>query len=120
MKLYEKHIEVYAAELERAIAQKVRQNITINDYFYSFSLEVVLELAFYKSFGMLSGQKWHYSAELLHAGLALVGPFSPVPWPVRIAFDIPIIRIVRDFQAMEAWRAKRMDERIEVRKLCKI
>lgn len=73
--------------------------------------------AFSKSFDMLKSQQWHYSIQMLRSGLALVGPFTPVPWLVRIAFDIPVLRIVRDFQAMGAWCANRMDERIDVTSL---
>lgn len=91
--------------------------MAINQYLYWFSFDVMGQFAFSESFGMLSSKTWHYSVEMLRAGLALVGPFTPVPWLVRIAFDIPVLRIVRDFQAMEAWSAKRMDERIEVRRL---
>ena len=72
------------------------------------------QFAFSKSFGMLKDQQWHYCVQMLRAGLALVGPFTPVPWLVRIAFDIPVLRVVRDFQAMAAWCARRMDERIKV------
>lgn len=78
-------------QLEQAIAQNVGQEITINQYFYWFSFDVMGHFAFSKSFGMLESQKWHYSVQMLRAGLALVGPFTPVPWLVRIAFDIPIL-----------------------------
>ena len=101
-------------QLEQAIAQNIGQEININQFFYWFSFDVMGQFAFSKSFGMLKDQHWHYSIQMLRSGLALVGPFTPVPWLVRIAFDIPVLRIVRDFQAMAAWCTNRMDDRIKV------
>lgn len=72
------------------------------------------ELAFSRSFGMLQSQKWHHAIGMLRKGLELVGPFTPVPWLTRIAFDIPILPTVRNFLKMEDWCARRMDERISV------
>lgn len=114
LKTYEKQVKTYAIQLEQAIAQSVGQQVNVNQFFYWFSFDVMGQFAFSTSFGMLKGRQWHCSVQMLRAGLALVGPFTPVPWLVRIAFDIPILRTVRDFQAMAAWCTKRMDERIEV------
>ena len=102
-------------QLEQAIAQNIGQEININQFFYWFSFDVMGQFAFSKSFDMLEDQHWHYSIQMLRSGLALVGPFTPVPWLVRIAFDIPVLRIVRDFEAMAAWCTNRMDDRIKVR-----
>lgn len=73
------------------------------------------QFAFSKSFQMLNDQKWHHAVCMLRAGLEVVGPLTPVPWLVRVGFDLPLLQVVRDFQGMEAWCAARMDERIEVR-----
>ena len=72
------------------------------------------QLAFSNSFGMLEEEKWHHAISLLRKGLELVGPFTPVPWLTRIAFDVPILPTVRNFVKMEEWCARRMDERISV------
>ena len=69
---------------------------------------------------MLKTQSWHHVVQMLRAGLEVVGPLSPVPWLVRIGFDLPVSSVVRDFQKMERWCAERMDERIEVRGLLHI
>ena len=114
LKTYEKQVKTYSIQLEQAITQNVGEEISINQYFYWFSFDVMGQFAFSKSFGMLKNQHWHYSIQMLRSGLALVGPFTPVPWLVRIAFDIPVLRIVRDFQAMVAWCTNRMVERIKV------
>ena len=115
LKLYTQQIKKYAAKLEGLIDKNVGKPVIMNQVFYWFSFDVMGHFAFSKSFGMLDTQQWHYSVTMLRAGLELVGPFTPVPWLVRLAFDMPFLRIVRDFQHMEAWCARRMDERIEVR-----
>ena len=63
---------------------------------------------------MLKDRRWHYAVEILRAGLALFGPCTPIPWAVRLAFDVPVLPILRDFRIMQAWCVRRMDERIEV------
>lgn len=88
--------------------------MNVNQYFYWFSFDVMGQFAFSKSFDMLKDQTWHHAVRMLRAGLELVGPLTPVPWLVRIGFDLPILQIVRDFQNMGAWCAARIDERIEV------
>ncbi|KAL8696833.1 MAG: hypothetical protein Q9224_002597, partial [Gallowayella concinna] len=110
---YDSHVKEFAHQLEYIIAENAGKPITINQYFYWFSFDVMGQSAFSKSFNMLKTQKWHHVVQLLRAGLELVGPLTPVPWLVRIGFDIPIMPVVRDFQKMEAWCAERMDERIE-------
>lgn len=114
MKSYEKYIVLYANQLEQIVAQHSGRPTEINPLFYWFSFDVMGHFAFSRSFGMLESQEWHYIVQLLRAGLALVGPFTPVPWLVRLAFDIPLLRIVRDFHSMTSWCTKQMNERIKV------
>ena len=114
LKTYESQIRVYARQLEHAIESHSGRGIVVNDFFYWFSFDVMGQFAFSKSFDMLQTQQWHYSIQMLRKAFAHVGPFAPVPWLVRIMFDIPVLQIVRDFQTMVRWCAERMDERIEV------
>ncbi|KAL8678451.1 MAG: hypothetical protein Q9186_005189 [Xanthomendoza sp. 1 TL-2023] len=114
---YDSHVKEFAHQLECIIAENAGKPITINQYFYWFSFDVMGQSAFSKSFNMLKTQKWHHVVQLLRAGLELVGPLTPVPWLVRIGFDIPIMPVVRNFQKMEAWCAERMDERIEINQI---
>ncbi|KAL8869639.1 MAG: hypothetical protein Q9174_004121 [Haloplaca sp. 1 TL-2023] len=114
LKSYEGHVKNYANQIDQAISLHTREAIAINKFFYWFSFDVMGHFAFSKSFGMLKDESWHHAVEMLRKGLALVGPFTPVPWLIRLEFDIPILRVVRDFQSMTAWCAKRMKERIEI------
>ena len=115
LQIYEDQVRIYARQLEQIVGQGTGRPISINNYFFWFSWDVMGQFAFSRSFNMMKDQKWHYAVEMLREGLKLVGPSSPVPWFLRIAFDIPLLPIVRNFQKMEMWCAKRMDERIDVR-----
>ncbi|KAL8891148.1 MAG: hypothetical protein Q9192_005778, partial [Flavoplaca navasiana] len=110
---YSVHIKTYAHQLEQIIEKSCREPINVNKHFYWFSFDVMGQFAFSKSFNMLKTQSWHHVVQMLRAGLEVVGPLSPVPWLVRIGFDLPVSSVVRDFQKMERWCAERMDERIK-------
>lgn len=72
------------------------------------------DFAFGKSFNMLEDKEWHYSVVMLRRALNLLGPLSSVPWLVQLAFSLPFIPIVRDWNKMITWCADRMKERIQV------
>lgn len=69
--------------------------------------------AFSKSFNMLRDKNYHHAIRLIRSGMSLVGPFSPVPWAIRIGFEIPVISMARDLHKLLRWCAEQMDERIE-------
>ena len=107
-------MKIYGRELKEVIAGSDGRPLEVNTCFYWFAFDIMGYFAFSKSFDMLKNRKWHFVVNMLRSGLAFVGPSTPVPWLVRIGFDLPIVRIVRDFQAMATWCGKMMDERIKV------
>jgi hypothetical protein len=100
--------------MDDLLAAQVGKPILINKYFYWFSWDVMGQLAFSKSFGMLEEGQWHFAINMLRKGLEFVGPFTPVPWMVRLAFEMPLTSTVRNFLKMCDWCAREMDERISV------
>ncbi|KAI9745627.1 MAG: hypothetical protein M1818_001161 [Claussenomyces sp. TS43310] len=110
---YESQMRVYAHSLRQLVAQNEGKAVAINNYFYWFTFDVMGHFAFSRSFDMLKTGTWHHAVSMLRAGLAIVGPFTPVPWVVRIGSDLPILPQVRDLLAMQKWCARQMDERIE-------
>lgn len=64
---------------------------------------------------MLRDGQWHSAIEMLRSAMALLGPFSPVPWLAQIAFHfIPWMYVIRDWFAMLRWCKQRMEERMQV------
>ena len=72
------------------------------------------DFAFAKSFNMLESKEWHYAVLMLRRALNLLGPLSSVPWLVQLAFSLPFIPIVQDWNKMITWCADRMTDRIQV------
>ena len=100
--------------LKKNVEESAGDQILFNDYMYWFSWDMMGLLAFDYTFGMLEQKRWRHAIRILRKGLEMVGPFSPSPWLTRLAFDVPIIPVVRDFIRMEHWCAEQMDSRIQV------
>ena len=111
---YESRIRDHALLLEKHIASTAGQPINITQWFYFLSFDVMGDFAFSKSFDMLESKEWHYAVVLLRRALCLLGPFSSVPWLAQIAFSLPMIPIIRDWNRMLSWCADRMAEQIQV------
>lgn len=109
-------MQVHLEQLEQNIAQHNGQPICFNEYVYWFTWDVMGHFAFAESFGMLKNKSWHHAIHLLRKGLCMVGPLSPAPWLIRLAMEIPLLSVSRDFLRMENWCARQMDNRIKVRR----
>ncbi len=72
------------------------------------------QFAFSKSFNNLKDQKLHVATQMIRSGMSLTGPFSPVPWLIRLGFESPIVAIVRDLHKLLKWCSEQMDERVNV------
>ncbi|KAI1377899.1 cytochrome P450 [Hypoxylon crocopeplum] len=116
--IYEERVVEYAEVLASQIEKFAKEGkpINVSDWFYFFTFDVMGEFAFARSFGMLQDEKWHFAVRLLRKAMSLLGPFSPVPWTVQIAFYItPWMYIVRDWLGMMQWCRDRMSERIKAK-----
>ena len=107
-------IKAYAHQLEKIIVEHGPKPITANECFCWFSFDVMGQFAFSKSFNNLRDKKLHEALTMIRTGMSLTGPFSPVPWLIRIGFENPILAITRDLHRLLKWCSEQMDERIEV------
>ncbi|KAL8653586.1 MAG: hypothetical protein Q9210_002004, partial [Variospora velana] len=53
---------------------------------YWFAFDSMGEFAFNQDFGMMRRQEWHFAITLFRRALALIGPFSPAVWLIKIGF----------------------------------
>jgi hypothetical protein len=113
---YEERIQSHGVLLEKRIAESAGTPINITKWFYFLAFDVMGDFAFDKSFDMLESKEWHYAVVLLRRALGLLGPFSSVPWLAQLAFNFPIIPIIRDWNRMLGWCADRMAEQVDVSK----
>ena len=107
-------MERYAIQLQQLIGSTVDEEVVVNQYFYWFSWDMVGQFAFSKSFNMMKEKGWHSALTTLRLGFGCLGFYTPVPWLMRMIFDLPFFPQIRDFKSMIAWASRRMDERIEV------
>ena len=81
-------MKAYADRLEQLIAQGEGQPIIANQYFQWFGFDMMGQLAFSKDFNMLRNTQWHSAIKVLHDGLAVLGPLTPVPWLMILGSDM--------------------------------
>lgn len=72
------------------------------------------QFAFSKSFNNLRDRKLHNAIRMIRSGMGLIGPFTPVPWLIRIGFENPMAAMAQDLHKLLKWCSQQMDERIEV------
>ncbi|CAK7204871.1 hypothetical protein SEUCBS139899_007633 [Sporothrix eucalyptigena] len=89
---YEPRVAGYTDELIRQIDARLGKPVNVTEWFNNYSFDVMSDLAFGKSFGMLvSGDKKHYFTETLHADMGNVGRFSHLPWLFPIFKATPVV-----------------------------
>ncbi|KAJ5090124.1 hypothetical protein N7532_008808 [Penicillium argentinense] len=82
--------------------------------FFWLGFDRMGDFIFSRTFNMLSRQEWHHIILLLQRALSLLGPLSPVPWLIHIAFKLlPRIWILNDWFRMVAWCESQMVNRLK-------
>ncbi|KAJ2989844.1 hypothetical protein NUW58_g3261 [Xylaria curta] len=122
---YEERIVLYADLLSFRIEGLVREQspigihrhneaaVNVTEWLSWFAFDVMGEIAFGKSFGMLHNGKWHMNTRLSVDAMDMLGPISPAPWIARIVLDIaPWLPVVRDWFSMLQWCRDCMGERL--------
>ncbi|RAL06171.1 cytochrome P450 [Aspergillus ibericus CBS 121593] len=107
----------YITQLEHRIDADIHhQHISnITDLFYWFGFDTMGDFVFNKSFDMLHRNEWHFVVVLLRRAMSILGPLSPVPWFVQIAFKLfPRVWILGDWFRMVAWCEGQMRERMKL------
>ncbi|KAI1431257.1 cytochrome P450 [Xylaria sp. CBS 124048] len=107
-----KHVDI----LDRLIESRIEANepCQMRDLFYWLGFDVMGDFVFNKSFDMLSSGKWHHMVINLQRALALLGPVSPAPWLIQIAFRVaPRVYQIGDWFKMTAWTHVQIGERLK-------
>lgn len=112
---YEARVTSYAHQLESNIAAfgTSKTGIEMSQYFHFFAFDVMSDLAFGKSFGMLKSGKTHYVVDLMLEGIAALGPLGPIHWIYPIGPLIP--GALRNWNTFLAWCASQVQKRLQVR-----
>ena len=105
----------YTRQLSEQIKKSNGTALDMTTWFYLYAFDIIGELAFEKSYGMLKEGKSHSAANILREGMALLGRITPVPWLARIALSSPVPGVVHRWKTMVQWSGKQLEERLEVR-----
>ncbi|KAJ5716006.1 cytochrome P450 [Penicillium malachiteum] len=117
LKQYHERVLPFIDQLEECIQADISAGRVseTSDLFYWLGFDRMGDLIFGEAFGMLSEKKWHYIIVLLQKALSILGPMSPVPWMVQIAFHLlPRILILGDWFRMRAWCEAQMIKRMGI------
>lgn len=104
-----KHTDNFIAQLEKM--ENTPVNIT--DWFNFYSFDVMGDLAWGKSFGMVSGGIKHYFMTCLHADMTNIGLFTHMLWLFPLFKATPIIN--SEHIKFWNWVKAQVDERRKVR-----
>ncbi|KAK2031720.1 cytochrome P450 [Colletotrichum zoysiae] len=88
---YEFRVADYTDQLLSQIDTHKGQPFNITDWFNFYSFDIMGDLAFGKSFGMLKGGVKHYFMTSLHQDMHNIGMFSHMMWLFPIFKNTPII-----------------------------
>ena len=98
---YESRVSRYTQELYEKVSFSAGRPINVTQWTRYFSFDVMGDLAFGRSFDMMKNERNHFAVAMLRQGMAVIGPFTPVPWLFIIGKGIP--GIARKWKRMLAW-----------------
>jgi cytochrome P450 family 628 len=109
---YEPRVTDYAAQLMSHIDRTAGHPIDATDWFNFYSFDVMGDLAWGKSFGMLQNGVKHYFMKSLHADMTNVGLFSHLIWLFPLFKATPVIN--HEHIRFWKWVKAQVDERRKV------
>ena len=109
---YEDRIRVYQDKLMARLASCAGQRVNVSKIFNLYSFDVMGDLAFGSSFGMIESDEDHWAIKLLNKGLEASGYWFPT-WFFRLATAIP--GLMNDWWKFIGYCSQMLDQRIKVR-----
>lgn len=109
---YEFRVSKYTDQLLSQIEAHKGRPFNVADWFNFYSFDVMGDLAFGKTFGMLREGVKHYFMTALHGNMQSIGSFSHMLWLFPIFKNTPILNETNN----KFWRfvTSQVDERIKV------
>lgn len=101
LELYQPRVSRHAEELERQFLAAAGRPVNVARSLNFYAFDVMGDVAFGKSFGMLETGERHFVLSLLEKGQTPLGVFGPLPWLFTILTRIPFVS--RDIQTFVRW-----------------
>ncbi|KAH7326308.1 cytochrome P450 [Stachybotrys elegans] len=107
-----KHLDGLCLALDSDIAAK--KPTQMRDVFYWLGFDFMGDFVFSRSFDMLGTRKWDYMVIRLQRAMSLLGPVSPAPWLIQLAFRVaPRVYQIGDWFGMAAWTHQQVAHRLD-------
>ncbi|KAI1824129.1 cytochrome P450 [Xylaria intraflava] len=107
-------IDRLASLLVKRVDASKGQPTSIRTLFSHFSFDVMGEIAFGRSFALLSDIDSHDAPNLISQGMSMLRFFTPIPWASRLCFTLaPYVPIItQKWNRGLQWAAEVCDERL--------
>lgn len=102
----------YSKALEQQLAKLSGKPTNAAEWFHFYSFDVMGDIAFGKSFGMVEDGKPHFAFDLLREGMKPLGVLGPVPWAFCVLTSIP--GLGGGFKTFVSWCAEQVEKRKQV------
>ena len=113
---YKERTLLYAKRLEDQVAGHTDEVLNTSRLVYEFSFDIMGDFAFGRSIEDSEQEEWRQAIVALKKGMAMLGPWSPTPWLVRLGFAFfPFFGPIRDFNRELDWCRDCMKKRLQVR-----
>ena len=109
---HEDKILHHAQILDAAISKTPNEPVNVTVFFEYFGFDVMGDVGYNKSFGMLESQKSHYAIETFKGGTIVLGTLSPIPWLIHTLFSLPFL--AKGWEMYSTWAHEELQNRIKV------
>lgn len=109
---YEPRVVHYTTQLMQAIEKGLNEPMNMTKWFNLYSIDVMGDLSFGKSFDMLADNEDKYFLNQLHADMKMIGLFSHLMWLFPFFKRIPGINA--DYLKFWGWLDDKVQNRVKV------
>ncbi|KAL2827895.1 cytochrome P450 [Aspergillus pseudoustus] len=110
---YKNKVHTPISQLDNCIQSDIAtgQVSEVSDLVFWLTFDRMGEFVLGRSFNMLTNKSWHNIILLLQKAMGILGPLSPTPWVVQIAFKLmPRVGILNDWFTMVGWCEEQMPD----------
>jgi hypothetical protein len=106
-------VAVLTGQLIAQLRTRIGTPFDISAWNNYYSFDVMGDVGFGRSWGMMESGKLHAAIQELHAAMAPIGFFQHVPWLLRLFGEIPAA--INPLRGFMFWCHKQMAEKMKVR-----
>jgi cytochrome P450 len=101
LRSYQERVKTHVDHLSNNIEKRLGESINFTELFLFFGFDVMGDVAFGSSFGMLETNEEHPIVQIMRSGIFIIGRLTPIPWLVTVLSSLP--GAAADFKKLEAF-----------------